>query len=146
MPERPDARELLLPAAAPASRAARHWVAERLTELGLADLDDAVLLLTSEVVTNGLIHAGTPMVLRLFPSGPGVQVEVHDGSTVPPARRRYSTTATTGRGVEVLDSLADEWGWRVDPGGGKTVWFRVLAARDAWLPLDVDALMDADTW
>lgn len=144
MSERASVRELLLPAAASASRTARHWVADRLSELGLPGLSDAVCLLTSEVVTNALIHAGTPMVLRLRPWGPGVQVEVHDGSSVPPTRRHYSATATTGRGVEVLDNLADDWGWRAEGGGGKTVWFRVLHERDAWSPVDIDALMDAE--
>ena len=132
--------ELPLPARPSSSREARRWVAARLSELRLEPLLDAVELLTSEVVSNALIHAGTPMVLRLHPDGPGVQVEVHDGSPTPPARRHYSATATTGRGVEVLDALADEWGWRPAP-GGKTVWFKVLAAREVWLPVDLDGLL-----
>lgn len=132
--------ELALPARPSSSRDARRWVTDRLADLGLDGLADAVELLTSEVVTNALIHAGTPMVLRLRPEGPGVEVEVQDGSTMPPARRHYSATATTGRGVEVLDSLADDWGWRPD-GDGKTVWFRVLVAREVWAPVDLDGLL-----
>ncbi|MFC3689950.1 ATP-binding protein [Aquipuribacter hungaricus] len=131
--------ELALPARPGSTRDARRWVADRLAELGLDDLLDAVELLTSEVVTNAVIHAGTPMLLRLRAEGPGVQVEVDDGSAMPPARRHYSATATTGRGVEVLETLADEWGWQPHD-GGKTVWFRVLEAREAWVPLDPDLL------
>jgi anti-sigma regulatory factor (Ser/Thr protein kinase) len=126
-----------------AARDARRWVCARLVELRLEPLADAVELLTSEVVTNALIHAGTPMVLRLRPQGAGVEVEVEDGSSLPPARRHYSSTATTGRGVEVLDSLADEWGWRADP-VGKTVWFRVQRAREVWAPFDLDGLLAPD--
>lgn len=133
--------ELALPARPTSTRDARRWVADRLAELRLDDLLDAVELLTSEVVTNAVIHAGTPMVLRLRPEGPGVEVEVEDGSAMPPARRHYSATATTGRGVEVLETLADDWGWRPHE-RGKLVWFRVLAAREAWLPLDPDLLAD----
>ncbi len=133
--------ELPLPARPSASRQARHWVVDRLAEMRLEPLADAVELLTSELVTNALIHAGTPMVLRLRPAGAGVEVEVHDGSAMPPARRHYSSTATTGRGVEVLDSLADEWGWRPDV-DGKTVWFRVLSPREVWAPFDAVVMDD----
>jgi len=127
--------EIPLPARPSASRTARRWVTARLVELRLETLADSVELLTSEVVTNALIHAGTPMVLRMRRAGAGVEIEVQDGSTLPPARRHYSATATTGRGVEVMDSLADAWGWR--PGlDGKTVWFQVLHAREVWKPVD----------
>lgn len=120
------AAEIVLPpGSASAPRTARWWVAGRLKELGLEPLADAVLLLTSEIVTNALIHAGTEMRVRLRPSGAGVRVEVRDGSGVPPVRHRYSLRSTTGRGLGLLDSLADEWGWAPD-GTGKTVWFRVL--------------------
>lgn len=132
--------ELPLPALPTASRDARRWVSDRLAELRLDDLADAVTLLTSEVVTNALLHAGTPMVLRLRPSGTGVEVEVQDGSALPPARRHYSATATTGRGVEVLDALADSWGWRPQE-TGKTVWFQVLHPREVWAPVDPDGLL-----
>ena len=124
------------------SREARRWVCERLAAMGLDPLSDAVELLTTEVVTNSLIHAGTPLTLRIHRQGQGVQVEVHDGSPVPPRRQRYSATATTGRGVGLLENLADEWGWRPED-GGKTVWFRVLKERPAWSPLDLSGLEGA---
>ena len=127
--------EIPLPARPSASRTARRWVTARLVELRLETLADAVELLTSEVVTNALIHAGTPMVLRLRRAGAGVEIEVQDGSTLPPARRYYAATATTGRGVEIMDSLADSWGWR-EGRDGKTVWFQVLYAREVWKPVD----------
>lgn len=138
------AAELVLPPDASSSRTARHWVSSRLVELRLEPLADAVELLTSEIVTNALLHAGTEMVLRLEPADGGVQVEVSDGSRVPPSRRRYSSTATTGRGVAVLDDLADEWGWNADP-TGKTVWFRVLRPRDVWSVFDVEGLLDLES-
>lgn len=124
------------------SREAREWVCERLAVMGLDPLSDAVELLTSEVVTNALIHAGTPLTLSIRRQGAGVQVEVHDGSPVPPRRQRYSATATTGRGVGLLENLADEWGWRPE-GEGKTVWFRVMRARQAWSPTDLPGLEGA---
>jgi len=120
-----------LPAEAVSARRARHWVTDRIGEYGLEPLWDAVELLTAEVVTNGLLHAGTRLTLSVRRQGAGVQVEVQDGSPVPPHRQHFSRTATTGRGIGLLDDLADEWGWRAED-GGKTVWFRVLRPRTTW--------------
>jgi anti-sigma regulatory factor (Ser/Thr protein kinase) len=131
--------DLDLPAQPRSAREARLWVADRVERFGLEPLVDAVELLTVEVVTNALIHAGTPLRLRIRREGSGVHVEVHDGSSVPPRRQHYSRTATTGRGVGLLEDLADEWGWRPEP-DGKTVWFRVLRPRQTWTPFDLSGL------
>ena len=96
-------------------------------------LVDPVLLLTSEVVTNALLHSGTRLVLTVVRDGAGVRVEVADGSAVPPVQRRHSTSASTGRGVQLLEAVADEWGWTATS-PGKLVWFRVLT--DAGWTLD----------
>ena len=125
------------------ARRARRWVTEQLTGFGLEPLYDAVELLTAEVVTNALLHAGTPLHVRLRRQGPGVQVEVTDGSLVPPHRQHFSRTSTTGRGVGLLDDLADEWGWRPER-AGKTVWFRVLRPRETWSSVDLDGLEGLD--
>ncbi len=116
--------ELVLPARAASARAARGWVLARLSELGLEQLCEAVELLVSEVVTNAVIHQSSQLRLRLRPDGAGVRVEVLDGSRVLPVHRHYSSTATTGRGLTLLDTVADEWGWDVGT-AGKSVWFRV---------------------
>lgn len=126
-----------LPADARSARRARRWVTDNMAGLGLEPLCDAVELLTVEVVTNALLHAGTAVRLQVRRDGPGVTVEVHDGSRVPPQRQHFSRTATTGRGVGLLDDLADGWGWRPER-DGKTVWFRVLQARETWYDTDVD--------
>ena len=128
-----------LPPQAVSARRARRWVTGRISDLGLEPLCDAVELLTAEVVTNALLHAGTEVRLRVRREGSGVEVEVRDGSTVPPHRQHFSRTATTGRGVGLLDDLADEWGWRPET-DGKTVWFRVLRPRDAWSGVDLHGL------
>lgn len=129
--------ELVLPAVPTSPRAARHWVQARLHDLGLDALGTSVLLLTSEVVTNAMKHAGTPLQLRLLPSGPGVRIEVRDGSLAPPVRRAVTPEATEGRGIGLLEDIADEWGWRRE-GNGKTVWFRVLRPRETWDGVVVD--------
>ena len=118
---------------------ARRHVRTCLMDWELESLVDPVLLLTSEVVTNALLHTGTRLTVLVERSGAGVQVAVEDGSSVPPVQRRHSTTASTGRGVQLLEAIAETWGWR-PTAAGKIVWFRVLSA-DGWEPVvDLDEL------
>ncbi len=133
---------LLLAPQLDAAARARTYVRTGLLGWGFEELLDPVLLLTSEIVSNALLHAGTRMQVLVHRDGPGVRVEVVDGSPVPPVRRRRSSSATTGRGVQLLDSLADEWGWTPEA-EGKLVWFRVLSA-DTWVAaFDVDTISKA---
>ena len=118
----------------PAARSvveARRRVSEALQEWHLVALCDAVVLLTSELVTNAVLHARTPVTVTVTREGDGVRVSVADGSHVTPARRRTSATATTGRGLQLLDKLADHWAVDTDS-HGKTVWFTVSGDRDPW--------------
>ncbi len=114
---------LALEAEASAVSRGRRWVVQRVRELGLDDLEDTVALLTSEVITNAVLHAGTPAEVTVRTEGAGVRVEVADGSAAPPVRRLgYSRTATTGRGCLLLDRLATRWGW-TPLSDGKVTWF-----------------------
>ena len=60
------------------------------------------------------------------------------------AVRRHSQTATTGRGLRLLDDVADAWGW--EPAvGGLVVWCRLTVACDPWAAYaDTDWLAEAD--
>jgi anti-sigma regulatory factor (Ser/Thr protein kinase) len=120
-----------LPYGAAAPGAGRRLVRERLAGWGLDALVDPVLLLVSEAVTNAVLHTSGPVALGVDRRGSGVLVRVVDASAVLPARRRPSATATTGRGVALLDDLSDEWGaHRLEV--GKVVWFLVTRADGAW--------------
>lgn len=109
-----------------------------LAEWDLGTLTDAAQLLTSEVVTNSLLHARSPIRLTVEQTPAGVRVAVTDGSTVVPAMRPQSQSATTGRGLQLLSRLADEWDTEIAE-GGKTVWFTLRSDRDPWLETDADA-------
>lgn len=136
-------RPLVLEPRLDAAAAARRHVRLALQEWGLEQLIEPVVLLTSEVVTNALLHSGTTITVRLMREGVGVRVGVEDGSTVAPVRRRHSTTASTGRGVQLLAAVATDWGTEV-LAAGKVVWFTVLDDR-GWTPTyDLDALAEAD--
>ena len=88
-----------------------------------------VRLLVSELVTNCVVHAGTPFTVRILRAAKDLVVEVTDGG---PGQVRLGEPAPTdysGRGVFLVDRLASRWGVRSIPGGsGKTVWFSVPAA------------------
>jgi PAS domain S-box-containing protein len=97
-------------------------VREVLAAAGRDDLTQTATLLVSEVVTNALLHAGTPVDVRLTVDGEGLRAEVEDGSPHLPVRRRYASTAGTGRGMMMLEQLVDDWGVSRHR-DGKTVWF-----------------------
>ncbi len=87
---------------------------------------DTVELLTSELVTNAVVHAhaGPELLVRL---GDGVvRVEVGDSDADPPTRRPRDTDAASGRGIAIVEELAATWGVEQVPDDGKRVWFQVL--------------------
>lgn len=77
---------------------ARRVVREVLTLARREDLVDIAQLLVSEVVTDALVRAGTPIGLEAFTRDAGLRVEVADGSTQRPALRSYGAMAGTGKG------------------------------------------------
>ncbi len=101
---------------------ARQQVRDLLIGTARADLVESAVLLVSEIVTNALLHAGTEIRLAGTVGSEGLRIEVGDGSVHLPSRRRYATTAGTGRGLLMLESLVDEWGV-TRHAHGKTVWF-----------------------
>ena len=132
--------ELTLPPSAASASRARRFVATTLSSWGLEDCDDVVLL-ASELVTNALLHARTEMTVRVEDEGDNViRLAVTDGSPQAPRGRQFSLESGTGRGLHLLDSMADEWGVET-VAGGKTVWCRVrLGAMAAFGDFDLDAV------
>ena len=88
---------------------------------------DRVLLLTSEVVTNAILHARTPLRLTAALDAGQVTVRVYDTLRTPPRRRTYRSDAGTGRGMHLVEALADRWGVE-ETSAGKCVWFAVALA------------------
>ncbi len=106
------------------ARAARHFVRDALT--GSDDnFLDTILLLTSEVATNAVLHTGGRFEVRVEVLDAGdVRVSVRDDSSRVPQPRAAPVDATTGRGLKLVDSLASAWGVDDHP-DGKIVWFEV---------------------
>lgn len=108
----------------PASvRRARNAVVQTLRDSGQTeDLVDTAALLVSELVTNAVVHARSAVGITVTVSRRGILVEVADHSPHLPVHRTFTTEATTGRGLELLEALAVQSGARrtLD---GKVVWF-----------------------
>ena len=109
------------------ARAARRFVARVLTgwddEEG--DLIDTVTLLVSELVTNAVIHAGSEVEVMIRLTETAARIEVTDASAQAVAPRDATDEEDSGRGLALVGNLAERWGVRSSPGGGKTVWFEV---------------------
>ncbi|MFD4509714.1 ATP-binding protein [Streptomyces sp. NPDC058457] len=112
---------------------ARRWARSRLAGSGIAadePLAETLILLVSELVTNAVVHTGCPAVLRLLLPGVDrrgadesvtVRLEVADASDRAPVPRCADGDATGGRGLALVDGLADRWGWSPE-GAGKRIW------------------------
>lgn len=102
--------------------------ARRLVERALAsdpsEVVDIVTLLVSEAVTNAVLHAGTEVRVRIGHDGQAVRVEVADACPIEPVVRHSSHDAATGRGMLLIDQLADNWGQQTSP-DGKVIWFEL---------------------
>jgi anti-sigma regulatory factor (Ser/Thr protein kinase) len=89
-----------------------------------ADTIDIIELLTSEVVTNAIVHTGSSPQIELVVSDRQIRVSVEDDSDAMPHLHPGGAAAVTGRGLAMVDELAAVWGSSPVP-GGKIVWFEV---------------------
>ncbi len=112
-----------LPPARQSPGYARRFVGDILGRWGLASSIETAQLLTSELVTNAVVHAGTEVQIILEAHHETLHVEVIDlTDRAPVVRLTPYDDLQTGRGLAVLDSVARAWG--VDPlERGKSVWF-----------------------
>lgn len=113
-----------LPAVATSASEARRLLRDALADIEIDDSLEAAQIAISEIVTNALVHAGTPMRLRVLVTRDGVRVELSDGSPHLPHQRDYASNAITGRGLHVISEIVDRWG-AYPIGDGKVVWFEI---------------------
>lgn len=103
---------------------ARRFVEQVLGESEGQRTLDILKLLTSEVVTNAILHSGSDVELTIERVRSSVRVQVTDGTPVFPVRRQYDPEAIHGRGLPILDRLAARWGVE-ESSAGKLVWFEI---------------------
>ena len=103
------------------ARQARDLVTRTCLDWGLRSSISSATLVTSELVTNALLHSGTDVELLVSRCGSLLRVAVHDGSQALPVDRQIGGASTTGRGTHVVSALSESWG--AQPlGDGKLVW------------------------
>ena len=134
-----------------AAAAARRFVRETLISSGLPVDDDAVsdaVLLTSELVTNAVVHAGTPVQLTCRLNGTNIEVSVldrHPARVIPdPPGATAVVDRPSGRGLLLPAALSASWGVTY-AASAKAVWFRLGpdAGPDAGPDLGADTGSDA---
>ncbi|WP_254396684.1 ATP-binding protein [Streptomyces sp. AC558_RSS880] len=143
-----DAASCALPARYEAVREARQFTRKTLDQWNLGDRFDDVCLVVSELVTNALRHglpAGAPR-----PTAPDLPVRLHlmrwterlvcavrDPSDDSPVTRESDDfSAESGRGLFLVESFSDSWGWHPMTGApsGKVVWALFRLPRPAGHP------------
>ncbi|MFD7244745.1 ATP-binding protein [Streptomyces massasporeus] len=106
---------------------ARRALRELLGQWGKHGQSDVAELLTSELVTNAIVHTDHDALLTATVGPHGLRVEVRDFvARRPRLRVPVADDGTNGRGLLLVQSLADAWGVRPH-GVGKAVWFELEA-------------------
>ncbi|MEE4542784.1 SpoIIE family protein phosphatase [Streptomyces sp. V4-01] len=112
---------------------ARSALRQALAGWELAEIADDVELAAGELLVNVLLHTegGAVLTLEVLPEPVRrVRLSVQDRSSVWPRRRTPGEAATSGRGLLMIEALAQRWG--VEPrGDGKAVWCEFGPAADA---------------
>ncbi|MFI5802706.1 ATP-binding protein [Streptomyces sp. NPDC051561] len=104
-----------------------------LTLHGLAHLADLAELLATELISNAVRHTKGPAALRVRCTGDILRIGAWDADPTPPAPplRTATEDAEEGRGLALVRSCADGWGWHPltsSGDGGKYVWCELAAA------------------
>jgi anti-sigma regulatory factor (Ser/Thr protein kinase) len=104
--------------------------ARKLVEEAVGPCADGVVadaaLLTSELVSNVVLHAGTPFEVLVDRIDGHIRVTVVDESPDPPAVQRPAPDEVGGRGLVLVARLSDRWGFESHR-TGKSVWFELDA-------------------
>ncbi|MFC5215127.1 ATP-binding protein [Streptomyces coerulescens] len=123
----PTTASLTMPAALHSARKARTFTAQAMRRWGGAeDIVEAAVLIVCELTTNAIRHGSGPVTLRLLLKPHALHIEVHDGSVLPPVKRTARRDEDSGRGMLIVDALADTWSCGTAPEGGK--WVRATVA------------------
>ncbi|MGR8008617.1 ATP-binding protein [Streptomyces hypolithicus] len=105
---------------APRPRQFRRIVRAVLRHWGQASLTASAELLATELLTNALQHGRGPAVgVRMFLTASHLVIEVADGSPELPVPRNASSDDEDGRGLLLVDAIAEAWGVSPD---GTTTW------------------------
>ncbi|GAA2151727.1 SpoIIE family protein phosphatase [Nocardioides koreensis] len=113
---------------------ARRFTRRTLEAWGADELVDSASLIVSELVTNAVVHTGTPTLVSLALRGPHLRIEVedqHPARKLPVMTAPPEETSEHGRGLVITTSLSTAWGVEYTK-TAKRVW--VMCERDGTAP------------
>jgi transcriptional regulator with GAF, ATPase, and Fis domain len=113
-----DVHEQVFPAGRSAAGEARAFLASAVPQV-----DDGMVLVVSELVTNAVLHGRGPVTVKIERDDGSVRLAVHDHGDGSPQRAHAAPWAASGRGLDIVDSLASDWG-TTEVDDGKWVWAR----------------------
>ena len=114
-----------------AAREAREFVSQQCKASGLdSEVRQTAVLLVSEVVTNAILHGRSGPRLLVSIGEDVIRVEVSDDNSRAPQLIEADADALDGRGLTIVDALADSWG-SCPEDGGKLVWFELAVHAEA---------------
>jgi anti-sigma regulatory factor (Ser/Thr protein kinase) len=109
-------------------REGRRFVAETLREWQVDEARvEPVMLVANELMANAIVHAKSAPVLSLEEDGADLQLRVADTSTDAPTPRPLTSDTAGGRGLIMVEALADHWGFDAHS-SGKVVWVTFTGA------------------
>jgi anti-sigma regulatory factor (Ser/Thr protein kinase) len=124
-------QQITLPSRAGSAREAREFTLAALWAWRLGPTADAAVTIVSELVTNAILHGSgqqadpgepAPVGLTLRHTRDELTMIVTDSNTNPPVHAAASPDAESGRGLCVIDALADRWGSTAVGAAAKAVW------------------------
>ncbi len=110
------------PAIPQSVHAARRFATDALAGLPAEALESTELMV-SELATNCIRHEHRSFYVTISRAARQVRVEVTDSGSGTPTMRSPGPNEPSGRGLQIVDMLADEWGIEPEVPAGKTVWF-----------------------
>lgn len=115
------------PAIPQSVHAARRFATDALAGLPAPALE-AVELMVSELATNCIRHERTSFYVTITRTPREIRIEVTDSGSGMPTMRSPGPSDPSGRGLQIVDMLSDEWGVEPEVPAGKTVWFSMAVA------------------
>ncbi|MDT0464818.1 ATP-binding protein [Streptomyces gibsoniae] len=125
-PERPT-KGFAVAAAVDAVPPARRQVVALAQNLGAPlqnDTLETVELLASELIANAVLHSAGPCDVVVTRNAERLRVEVTDTDPALPSTVAADLNDESGRGLLLIEALADAWGVKPEP-EGKTMWFEI---------------------
>lgn len=121
-------RSLAVTADPESIRLVREFVRDCCAAWGLEESTDTAVLVASELATNAVRYARTPVIVWLGHRSDRIVLSVEDASHESATVRSPGAMDEGGRGLVLVDALAQQWGER-DLAGGKLVWAEIATAR-----------------